>query len=158
MHRRGGATAQRRGVQAAQGRGVAAAHKEEPDREESQQEEQNSNRRAPGQKQGSDERPIYSPYIAATVLDYSRELGDANPASNVTQALRMWQASGLDEESFVGALRTAKLTVRKAQAHGVVNKGAYWFRVLSDQLALGSPDGGAAGPAPRSAGSRRVVG
>jgi hypothetical protein len=54
----------------------------------------------------------------------------------------MWQASALDEESFVGALRTAKLTIRKVQAHGVVNKGAYWFRVLRDQLALGGPDRG----------------
>ncbi len=149
LHRSGAAGKQGRGVQTAQGRGVLAAHEEEPVQEEPIQKEPYSNRRAPGQKQGTDEHPVYSPYIAATVLDYSRELGDANPASNVTQALRLWQASGLDEEAFVGALRTAKLTVRSAQAHGVANKGAYWFRVLRDQLALDGPDGGATGPALR---------
>jgi hypothetical protein len=80
-------------------------------------------------------------------VDYSRELGDANPVSNVTQALRLWQASGLSEEAFVAALRTAKLNVRTAQAHGVANKGAYWFRVLRDQLALDGPAGGGTDPA-----------
>ncbi len=146
-HRGGVVGEQGRGVRIAQGRGVEAAHEEEAVQEKPDQEEQDSNQRAPGQQQVSDDRPLYSPYIAATVLDYSRELGDANPTSNVTQALRLWQGSGLDEEAFVGALRTAKLTVRSAQAHGVANKGAYWFRVLRDQLALGDPAGGAAGPA-----------
>jgi hypothetical protein len=149
------AAAQGRGVQTAQGRGVPAAHEEETRQEETHQEEQDSNRRASETRPGTDDRPVYSPYIAATVLDYSRELGDANPASNVTQALRLWQASGLGEEAFVGALRTAKLTLRTAQAHGVVNKGAYWFRVLRDQLALGGPDGGTVGPTPRPPDARR---
>ena len=85
----------------------------------------------------SNDRPPYSPYIAQVVLDLSRELGDLNALSNVTQALRLWQMSGLDEEAFVAALYEAKLSVRKAQSHGVANKGAYWFKVLKDDLGLG---------------------
>jgi hypothetical protein len=84
----------------------------------------------------SNDRPPYSPYIAQVVLDLSRELGDLNALSNVTQALRLWQMSGLDEEAFVAALYEAKLSVRKAQAHGVANKGAYWFKTLRDRLGV----------------------
>ena len=57
-------------------------------------------------------------------------------AAQAGWALRLWQMSGLDEEAFVAALYDAKLSVRKAQAHGVGNKGAYWFKVLRDQLDL----------------------
>jgi hypothetical protein len=44
--------------------------------------------------------------------------------------------SGLDEEAFVAALYEAKLSVRQAQAHGVANKGAYWFKVIRDLLEI----------------------
>ena len=81
-------------------------------------------------------RTRYSPYIAGVVLDLSRELGDTNGPSNVTQALRLWQRSGLREEEFVTTLQTARRAVRLAQAHGVVNKGAYWMAVVRDQLGL----------------------
>ncbi len=81
-------------------------------------------------------RPPYSPYIALVVLDLSRELGDANGPSNVTQALRLWQASGLDERGFVEVLQTARRAVRGAQAHGVANKGAYWMAVVRDPLGI----------------------
>jgi hypothetical protein len=80
--------------------------------------------------------PRYSPYIAQVVLDLSRELGDANGPSNVTQALRLWQASGVGEDAFVAELQSAKQILRKAQARGIANKGAYWMAILRDHLGL----------------------
>ena len=81
-------------------------------------------------------RPPYSPYIALVALDLSRELGDMNGASNATQALRLWHASGLNEQAFVEVLQTARRAVRGAQAHGVANKGAYWMAVVRERLGL----------------------
>lgn len=80
--------------------------------------------------------PSYSPYIAGVMLDLSRELGDPQAPSNITHALRLWQQSGLDENHFVESIYAAKLQVRKAQAHGIVNKGAYLFVVLRDLLGI----------------------
>jgi hypothetical protein len=97
----------------------------------------------PPRPENAGSRPRYSPYIAAVVLDVSRELGDPQGPSNVTQALRLWQQSGLDENGFVATLYQAKQGVRQAQAAGVGNKGAYLFAVLRDQLGLGNRAAGA---------------
>lgn len=82
-------------------------------------------------------RPAYSPYIAAVILDFSRELGDPlHGPANVTQALRLWERSGRSEESFVAACQQAKKMLRQAQAHGVVNKMAYFFGVLRREIGI----------------------
>src|SRR5579859_1926199 len=55
----------------------------------------------------------YSPYIAAIVLDHSRELGDGlRGPQNVTDIHELWQASGLVETEFVQLLHTARSAAR----------------------------------------------
>ncbi len=81
------------------------------------------------------DRPPYSPYIAAVILDFSQELGDVLHApANVTQALRLFAAEGGSEELFVSQLYAARQRTRLAQGrHGqgrIVNKMAYFFTVL----------------------------
>jgi len=74
-------------------------------------------------------------------MDFSRELGDApHGPANVTQALRLWSASGLQEDLFVERLYTARARTRTAQGrqgHGHIgNRMAYFFVVLRDLLNL----------------------
>ena len=96
-----------------------------------------SNPPAPQENEETNGRPPYSPYIAAVIFDFSKELGDAlHGPSNVTQALRLWQQSGHAEEAFVAACQTAKRNLRQAQAHGVGNKMAYFFAALRRELGL----------------------
>jgi hypothetical protein len=81
------------------------------------------------------DKPRYSPYIAAVVLDFSQELGDALHApSNVTQALRLHAAKGGTEQAFVALLYEARRRTRLAQGRQgqghIVNKMAYFFSVL----------------------------
>jgi hypothetical protein len=81
--------------------------------------------------------PPYSPYVASVIADFSTELGDPSHVfANVTQALRLWQASGLDEQGFVGLLYEAKRLTRTYQGKqglgGIANKMAYFFRVARD--------------------------
>ncbi len=83
----------------------------------------------------TDARPPYSPYVAQVLSDFSNELQDSeHVVSNVTQALRLWQTSVLDEQEFVGLLYDAKTLTRKYQGknglRGIENKMAYFFRVL----------------------------
>lgn len=84
-------------------------------------------------------RPPYSSYIASVISDFSAELGDAeHSVSNVTQALRLWQRSGLGEEDFVQRLYQAKAQTRSYQGkngtRGIENKMAYFFVVLARVL------------------------
>jgi hypothetical protein len=81
--------------------------------------------------------PPYSPYVASVIADFSAELGDpVHVFANVTQALRLWQGSGLDEQEFVGLLYEAKRLTRNYQGKqglgGISNKMAYFFRVARD--------------------------
>lgn len=81
--------------------------------------------------------PPYSPYVASVIADFSTELGDsAHVFANVTQALRLWQVSGMDEQGFVGLLYEAKRLTRSYQGKqglgGIANKMAYFFRVARD--------------------------
>ncbi len=90
--------------------------------------------------------PPYSPYIAAVVLDHSRELGDRFHApANVTQALHLAAAAGLPEQAFVETLHTARARVRtyqgKQRAGQIGNKMAYYFVVLRDLVGLGVGSG-----------------
>jgi hypothetical protein len=83
----------------------------------------------------TDARPQYSPYIAQVITDFSTELGNPDQViSNVTQALRIWQSSGLDEQEFVAVLYDVKGLTRKYQSRphhdALRNKMAYFFTVL----------------------------
>lgn len=87
------------------------------------------------------EPPLYSPWVAAVITDFSREFNDlANSAANVDRALRLCRSSGLSEEEFVMALQQAKATTRKAQGSrgGVANKMA---RLLQEVAKLAQPGG-----------------
>jgi hypothetical protein len=86
----------------------------------------------------------FSPYIAAVVSDYSSELRDPDHVtSNVTQALRLWHRSGLEEQEFVELLHTSRGLVRKYQGkqglRTIDNKMAYFFTVLR-RLVEDAPD------------------
>lgn len=77
----------------------------------------------------------YSPYIAAVASDYSRELGDlVHEASNIKQALNLWQNSGLSEQEFVDLMQEARRLTRKYQSRptwdAMNNKMAYYFTCL----------------------------
>ena len=135
------------------GGGASRFRRREAVRQESEQ-ESDSNRSAPeeaGQGTTTASRlaaggaPPYSPYVAGVILDHSRELGDdRHGPANVSQALRLWQTSGLDDAAFVALLHETRRRVRLAQGQqgsgGLLNKMAYYFRVLED-LARGAAPG-----------------
>ena len=75
------------------------------------------------------------------VQDHSTDLGDGpHWRANVTQALRLWQVSGLGEEAFVALLHEARRLVREYQGKQgsgtIANKMGYYFRVLADLLGV----------------------
>ncbi|MDQ2808738.1 MAG: hypothetical protein M3Z04_17795 [Chloroflexota bacterium] len=81
--------------------------------------------------------PSHNPYIAAVICDHSTELGHAaRRAANVPQALRLYQASTLDEVAFVARLHPARARVRLYQGQqrlgSIGNKMGYYFAVLAD--------------------------
>ncbi len=106
------------------------------------QESDDSNR--PHQRKNSFDKnaeaaTVYSPYIAAVLTDFSDELGDSShTVANVTQALRLWGQSGVDEAEFVEMLYEAKRRTRlyqgKQGAKGIQNKMSYFFTVLRDLM------------------------
>lgn len=79
----------------------------------------------------------FSPYIAAIVTDFSDELGDdGHTVSNVSQALKLYRESTLDESRFADLLFEARKLVRAYQGKqglGTINnRMAYFFKVLRD--------------------------
>jgi AraC-like DNA-binding protein len=79
--------------------------------------------------------PGFSPYMAAIITDFSLELEDRDHITvNVSQAMRLWKTSGLDEQQFVELLIESRKRVRTYQGKqglGTINnKMAYFFRVL----------------------------
>jgi hypothetical protein len=79
--------------------------------------------------------PRYSAYIAEVTSDFSGEMGNADQVvSNVTQALRIWETSGLGEREFVEIMYDAKRRTRLYQGknglRGIENKMGYFFQVL----------------------------
>jgi hypothetical protein len=131
-------------------RGVARGlHESESPKEEAEMKKDDSNQRSRRDRFTKNENeskaaaPPYSPYIASVVSDFSNELNDpAHVISNVTQALRLWQVSGVDEEQFTELLYEAKRITRSYQGkqglNGMNNKMAYFFKVVRD---LCSPNG-----------------
>jgi hypothetical protein len=118
---------------------IEALHAESPEKEDS-----NPHTHAKEANSNGD-RPPYSPYIAAVILDFSQELGDALHApANVTQALRLFAAGEGSEELFVSWLYEARQRTRVAQGRQgqgrIANKMAYFFTVLQQ---LSAPVAGA---------------
>lgn len=133
------------GTSGAYQRGVAPSlHEVETGKEEKNKEEDSSNRstkkngsKGDDQKTHSTAALPYSPYIAAIISDFSVELDNTQQVvSNVTQALRLWQQSGLPEEEFTELLYEAKRRLRAGQgrqgAGGISNKMAYFFTTLRE--------------------------
>jgi hypothetical protein len=116
------------------------AIKEEQIKRDDSNQPHSSRKRLPAHDQTGDQNhapspPAFSPYIAAVVSDYSDELEDPqNVTSNVTQALRLWERSGLGEQQFVELLHETRKTVRRYQGKqglGTIgNKMAYFFAAL----------------------------
>ncbi len=122
---------------------TSGSDEKEPIQEEPIQEEPDSNHvtRQKNPNDVSTATPRYSPYIAAVILDYSRELGDAvHGPANVTQAAHLWRESGLSEEAFVEQLHKVRMQVRLYQGKQgfgyIENKMAYFFRTLRDLMQL----------------------
>ena len=91
--------------------------------------------------------PKVAPYVAQLLTDWSSELHDAeHTPSNISQAMRLYTASGLSEESFVARLYEARAITKQRgniskDAHGdslpgLKNKMPYYFAVLRDLLGL----------------------
>jgi hypothetical protein len=104
-----------------------------------------SNRRSPKIKLRTGESktsiPRFSPYIAEIARDFSRELGDSeHEASNMKQALNLWQGSGLDEQHFVEVMHEARKLTRRHQSRpswdAMNNRMAYFYATLRDLLGL----------------------
>ncbi len=91
-------------------------------------------------------RPPKAPeYLAATMADLSQKLHDDNPRSSVSQATRLWKASGLPEDKFVHRLHEARsITQQQGSVQGkpakedrqLVNRMPYFFAVVEDLLGL----------------------
>jgi hypothetical protein len=122
-----------------------SGHELETDKEEENSKKDDSNQRAPRKDVRTQDATTtlaggkYSPYIAAVAADFSRELGDtAHEASNLRQALNLWQRSGLAEESFVQLMQEARKLTRRYQSRptwdAMQNKMAYYFATLRDLL------------------------
>jgi hypothetical protein len=116
-------------------------HKSESDQEETNDKKNDSNQRSQKNRLETERTHTtnqpYSPYIAAIAADFSRELGDSlHEASNMKQAINLWQSSGLQEQRFVELMQKARKLTRKYQSRptwdALNNKMAYWFSVLRD--------------------------
>ena len=63
-----------------------------------------------------EERVDYSPLIAGTILEMGSAINDKMAPGAVTDALRLWQRSGLSEAAFVDALLAARGSRRRVAA------------------------------------------
>jgi hypothetical protein len=138
-------------ARASQGTVVRALHEIEANQKEENKKD-DSNQLSPQNQLKPEETPRirssipgYSPYIAAIVSDFSRELGDAvHEASNIKQALNLWEHSALPEAQFIDLVHEAKKLTRRYQSRpswdAMENKMAYLFTTLRDLLARANAD------------------
>ena len=119
-------------------------HESETNQEETNDKKDDSNQLSPKSRFTTNETqasmPGYSTYIADVARDYSAELGNsAHEASNMKQALNLWQASRLDEQQFVELMHEARKLTRKYQSRptwdAMSNKMSYFFATLRDLIA-----------------------
>jgi hypothetical protein len=95
-----------------------------------------------------------TPYIETVMTELSEQLHDGEHArANVTRAMRLFQASGLEEHAFVSLLYDARTITRqqgsvrkRATEPGLINRMPYFFAVLEDVLGLKEPPGRGALP------------
>ena len=89
--------------------------------------------------------PKAPPYLATVMEDVSQKLHDDHPRSSLTQATRLWKASGLPEDKFVQRLYEARsITQQQGSVRGrptkdnrqPVNRVPYFFAVVEDLLGL----------------------
>lgn len=127
-------------------RGGVSADIPENERKEKTKRKDDSNHITPQEKREGDV-PVLptryilpeSHYITRVISDFSREFDDdPHRASNTAQALRLWGHSGLDEETFVAQLQTARKLTRRYQGRQglgtIENKMAYFFTTLRQVL------------------------
>ncbi len=89
--------------------------------------------------------PKPTPYITQLMTDWSSELHDyEHLKSNITQAMRLYAASGLDENAFVARLYEARSITKDrgnisklaTDVAPLKNKMPYYFAVLRDLLGM----------------------
>ena len=68
------------------------------------------------QEENRQRGPVYSPLIAGTILDLGTTLKDKAAPQAATEALLLWQRSGLSEAAFVDALLAARGPHRRIAA------------------------------------------
>ena len=109
--------------------------------------ERNLRRPASGGSSGAGRgRPPKAPPYLAAVMEYlSQKLHDDHARSSLTQATRLWKASGLPEDKFVQRLHEAKsLTRQQGSVRGkpakddrqLKNRMPYFFAVVEDLVGL----------------------
>lgn len=89
----------------------------------------------------SEERNGYTPeFIRGRIEDCSRILGDyEHIGQNVSQANRIYRESGIDPDTFVEAMKTArelaqKASIKKTNSQGKPNRMPYFFKCLERTL------------------------
>lgn len=130
------------------GRGTMkpSSHESESIQKEANDNKDDSNQLSPGRntiRNGISSTSPSSISIVGVMDDFSSELYDpAHKASNITQAVHLWQASGVGEQEFIQLVYKAKQLTRKYQGknglRGIENKMAYFFAVLRDLCGLPS--------------------
>jgi hypothetical protein len=140
-----GALPQDGGVDRAVPREYAAGDPQETDDQETenqQTETSKTSKATPIEKKDGDGGRLYSTYISQVIADFSKLLHDgAHERSNRTRAMRLWAASGLDEETFVDILQEARAIAQArpvereaadGSPEGTKNRMPYYFRVVED--------------------------
>lgn len=90
--------------------------------------------------------PKAPPYIEQVIVECSARLHDSDHTqANITQATRLWRASGLPEAQFVQDVLYQARSLTQAQGNvnkratdgtGTINRMPYFFRVVEDLLGL----------------------
>jgi hypothetical protein len=92
--------------------------------------------------------PKATPHIEQVVTDWSSDFhDDEHTRSNLTRAMRLFKASGLSEEAFVGKLYEARsivkmrgnITKTAENLAPLKNRAPYWFAVVEDLLGMREP-------------------
>lgn len=103
-----------------------------------------------GERRTRSKAPPATPWIEQLMTDFSSELHDEeHTRQNISQAARLWQASGRSEQAFCQLLyearsltkqyRVTKRAKGEAGEYGLRNKMPYYFSVLKDLLGLKEP-------------------
>lgn len=76
-----------------------------------------------------------TPQVAVAVTEIAQEFGDVRHlGANCTQAMRLWEASGRGESTFVSALYEARAITKQQPRVG--NRMSYFWTVVRDLVGL----------------------